>query len=647
MNLGFTFRTNHDRRLWFVLILFVAAVLLPTACVLWLISDSISKQRQISKQQLADAYRSQLKLVAQRLDQYWSQESARLEKAAQASTPAAWAAAVRLTEMDSVLLYGPDGRLLYPVPPVPPSVADAQSPEWMRARQLEERFRNEDATAAAAAYAEIAAKAQDTATIARALQSQIRCLRQGGNKAGATSVIVDRFVGPRLQSAQDAQGRVIAGDALLMAIQVMPAADGRRLKVAEELRRLLTNYESISMPSAQRLFLMKEMKAAGLPPPVSSFPTLQAEELAAKAAESGIARSFDPVLRPAGMKDVWMLGSQSGRVMGLLQTSTVKDRIAKFLATEPTPSHVRIAMIEHNADASEAIETVPAGAYLPAWRIALFSANPQPDDELARRQRALYIWTGTLILMAVLGIAFIAGRMIHRQMRLANLKSDLVATVSHELKTPLASIRLLLDTLLDQDELEPVQTREYLELMERENSRLTQMIENFLAFSRLERNRYNFRFAEACPAEIVDRAMEAFAERAAEPNVRVDVEVAPDLPALHADPGALSTVLINLLDNAYKYTSEDKRIALRAFRHDGSICFEVKDNGIGVPKSEMSKVFRDFYQVDSRLARSRGGCGLGLAIVKFIVDAHRGSVSLDSQVGQGSTFKVAVPWTKS
>ena len=545
--------------------------------------------------------------------------------------------------MDSVLLYDAGGRLLYPIPPVPPPVTDTQSPEWARARQLEERFRPDDVEAAARLRGH---RGQGGGSPYRRprFEAQIRCLRQSGKKAAAAALIVDRFVGPRLESAHDGQGRVIAADALLMAVQLIPASDPKRSKAAEELRRILTNYESSAMPSAQRLFLMKEMKSAGLP---AQFPTLQAEELAARAAESGIARSFDPVLRPAGMKDVWTLGSQSGRVVGLLRTSTVKDRIAKFLATESTPSYIRIAMIEHGADASAAIETVPAGAYLPAWRIALFSANPQPDDELARRQGALYIWTGALILTAVLGIAFVAGRMIHRQMRLANLKSDLVATVSHELKTPLASIRLLLDTLLDQEELEPVQTREYLVLMERENSRLTQMIENFLAFSRLERNRYNFRFAEACPAEIVDRAMEAFAERAAEPNVRVDVEVAPDLPPLHADPGALSTVLINLLDNAYKYTSEDKRIGVRAFRHDGSVCFEVKDNGIGVPKSEMSKVFRDFYQVDSRLARSRGGCGLGLTIVKFIVDAHRGSVTLDSQVGQGSTFKVAVPWTKS
>lgn len=643
---SFSFGTNQDRRLWFVLILFIAAVLLPTACVLWLINDSIAKQRQIARQQLADAYRSQLRLVSQRLDDFWGKQAARLSDRVQGESPATiWQALVIEGAVDSVLLYNAEGRLVYPVPSPAPASAGALPPEWSRARQLEESFVGDKLAAAAEAYGAIAAKAPDAQTAARALQAQVRCLRQAGDSRSAIAIVAERFTDPRFQSALDTQGRVIAADAMLMAIQMAQESDPRRARIAGTLRSMLTDYESSALPSAQRLFLMKEMKAAGIPG--ISFPTLAAEELAARAVELGISRSFDAVLRPAGLKDVWMLGSNSGRAVALLQTPTVKSRISSFLSSESNPASLRLELLEHGADSKSAIETTPAGAYLPAWRIGLFQVNSEPDNQLARRQRSLYLWAGGLILIAVLGIALVAGRMIHRQVKLANLKSDLVATVSHEFKTPLASTRLLLDTLLEKSELDPVETREYLEMMERENARLTQMIENFLAFSRLEHNRYNFRFTEAQPSEIVDRAMEAFADRAAEPNVRVDVEVAPDLPAMHADTGALSTVLINLLDNAYKYTGEDKQIGVRAFQQNGSICFEVRDNGIGVPKAEVSKVFRDFYQVDSRLARTRGGCGLGLTIVKFIVNAHQGSVSLDSKPGHGSTFKVQVPWTNS
>jgi two-component system, OmpR family, phosphate regulon sensor histidine kinase PhoR len=120
------------------------------------------------------------------------------------------------------------------------------------------------------------------------------------------------------------------------------------------------------------------------------------------------------------------------------------------------------------------------------------------------------------------------------------------------------------------------------------------------------------------------------------------VEVTPDLPAIHADESALVTALVNLLDNAYKYTPEEKRIALRAFAANGGVCFEVRDNGIGIAPREMKKIFLKFYQADRRLARSGGGCGLGLSIVRFLVEAHGGSVRVASEPGKGSTFTVAL-----
>lgn len=634
---------DHNRRLWFVLILFLAAVLLPTACVLWLINDSIAKQRQIARQQLAEAYRSHLKLAAERLDEYWRQESAKLMAGVQGTKPQqAWASAVASGLADSLVLYGEDGGILYPIPLAAPILVEPAS-DWTRARALEQRASLDSSLAAAAVYGSIASQAKDAQTIGLALQAQARSLRQGGERIAAATLILERFGAGQLQDAVDSQGRRIAGDALLMAIQILPASDPRRLRAARQLHGQLIRYDANAMPSAQRLFLMKEMRGAKLPADLTSFPTFEAEELAIRFVEAGSTRAFDGVLRPAGWKDVWMLGAESGQAAGLFKTESVKKRVQEFAAAQPLPPHVRMAMLERGASAAEAIETISAGTYLPEWRLALFSSGQRPFDELANRQMGLYIWIGALVVAAVTCIALAAGRIIHRQMRLASLKSDLVATVSHELKTPLTSIRLLLDTLLEQDTLEPVRMREYLELMERESARLTHMIENFLAFSRLERNRYNFRFGQVRPAEIVERATEVFAERAAEPRVRLSVDVAPDLPSIHADPGALSTVLINLLDNAYKYTQEDKQIDLRAFESGGKICFEVRDNGVGVAKSETAKVFRDFYQVDSRLARTQGGCGLGLSIVKFIVEAHKGVVSLDSNPGRGSTFTVAVP----
>ena len=137
--------------------------------------------------------------------------------------------------------------------------------------------------------------------------------------------------------------------------------------------------------------------------------------------------------------------------------------------------------------------------------------------------------------------------------------------------------------------------------------------------------------------------MGAVQDRFEIPGCQFEVQVESELPKLIADVDASGTTLINLLDNAYKYTGDEKRIQLRAYAADGNVCFEVKDNGIGISPRESKKIFRRFYQVDQSLSRSAGGCGLGLSIVQFIVTAHKGSVHVDSQPGQGSTFTIGLP----
>ncbi|MGH9722920.1 MAG: sensor histidine kinase [Bryobacteraceae bacterium] len=218
----------------------------------------------------------------------------------------------------------------------------------------------------------------------------------------------------------------------------------------------------------------------------------------------------------------------------------------------------------------------------------------------------------------------------------------MAAAVSHELKTPLSSMRLLVDTLLDEPApADSVKTHEYLALISRENARLSRLIENFLMFSRIERNQYVCRLEETQPAGVVRGALDAIGEKLQE--YEVDVDVAPGLPAIRADVGALVAVLVNLLDNAFKYTAENKQIRVRAFSNKERVCFQVADNGIGLAPKEVKKIFRKFYRVDQRLARRAGGCGLGLAIVDFIVSAHVGSIEVESRPGAGTAFTVSVP----
>jgi signal transduction histidine kinase len=228
-------------------------------------------------------------------------------------------------------------------------------------------------------------------------------------------------------------------------------------------------------------------------------------------------------------------------------------------------------------------------------------------------------------------------------MRLARLKNDLVSTVSHELKTPLASMRALVDTLSAGRYRDQRQLHDYLDLIAKENLRLSNLLENFLTFSRLERGRQHFRFEALEPARVVAEAVGALQEKLAAANCTFIQNVEPGLPQIRGDVGALSTVLINLLDNAWKYTDTDKRISARAYATQGDVCFEVADNGIGIARTETRKIFERFYQVDQSLTRQRGGCGLGLGIAHYIVRAHGGIVQVESEPGKGSTFRVTIP----
>ena len=233
-------------------------------------------------------------------------------------------------------------------------------------------------------------------------------------------------------------------------------------------------------------------------------------------------------------------------------------------------------------------------------------------------------------------------------MRVAKLKNDLVATVSHELKTPLSSIRLLVDTLLDEEgQLNPSsalngQAREYLELISRENARLTRLIENFLTFSRMERGKSHVELKSIDGREVVSQAVDAVRERFAADNCKLTIEANEPTP-LQGDLDLLVTAVVNLLDNAWKYSGDQKRVHLSCIPQDGRVVISVQDNGIGLPPSATAKVFDRFYQVDQQLTRPQGGCGLGLSIVKYLTEAHAGVVSVDSLPGKGSTFSISLP----
>lgn len=627
--------TGYGSALWPVS-LALLIVLIPTACVLWFLNEAVQNERLAARQKLLEAYRSQLPLLRERLDAYWQRQAAALDGAAgKLPGPAAFAACVRGGLADAVVCYDAAGRLAYPVPAVRP-VPMVDDVAWAAAGQLEHV--QQDMTAAAAAYDRIADRAPDPAVAARALQSQARCLARAGRTAEAIRVLSGALAEPKYARVVDAEGRLIAADAMFRALELNSDRQGPDFaRTAQRLGAWLADYDR-PLPAAQRRFLVHELsRLAGGAPRVDTLP---AEELAAAYLEAQPAAA-DGTIRPAGLTDVWHFASPSGRVVGLLRGATVLRRSAERIAAERLPVGVQIAVALPNAEpAADAIHVLPAGAILPGWRLTLSLSS---TDSVSAQRVGVYLWIAALVIVTMSIVGLMVAGLLRRQARLARLKNDLLATVSHELKTPLASIRLLVDTLLDSDPLDVDQARQYLALMAKENARLSRLIDNFLSFSRMERGKQVFEFAEVRPAEIVDRVVSAAGARFQAADCRLEIATAGELPTVMADSDALVTALLNLLDNAYKYSAGMRQIELRTAADHGRVCFAVSDHGIGLSPRAAKRIFRPFYQVDRRLSRVAGGCGLGLSIVKSIVAAHGGTISVESRPDEGSTFTLMIP----
>ncbi len=626
-------------------LLLVLIVALPTAAVLWLVREATENERLAVRQRLADVYRIQLEMARQRIAASWRQSLGELDKTAADLSPArAFAAGMRLGIADSLIVLDKSRQPSYPdiAGRSTESLVEAvdKSPEWSAARQME--FGDRNYAAAADAYERIARFSSDDNLVAIAIQSQVRSLLEASDKPTAVKILAEQIDIPRLKAATGPDGRRLSIDLMLLLVQTAKESDpALASKTAATLYAQLEDYDHADMTSAQRRFALRELQR--LFPLSVPAPTLAAEDLAAEYLEQVRDRSAPLNLQPAGIEGIWKVASPGGRVLALFRTARIAAIAKRALDEQAAPPGARLSVVDpRNSADSSAFVTVPLGPELPLWRIALTLSEDPFSGAAAERSRA-YFWTAAITLVATAALALFAAIAFRRQMRLSRLKNDLVAIVSHELKTPLSAIRLLVDTLLDQDHSDPRQTREYLQLVARENQRLSRLIDNFLTFSRLERGKQRFAAEPVDPVEVARRAIESLHDRLDEPACDFKTQIAPNLPTVKGDSDALVMVLINLLDNALKYTGPSKRIVLSVSGSTNDVCFAIEDNGIGLSPRQKRRVFDRFYQVDQQLTRAAGGCGLGLSIVKSIVAAHGGQVEVQTEVGKGSMFTVRLP----
>ena len=264
---------------------------------------------------------------------------------------------------------------------------------------------------------------------------------------------------------------------------------------------------------------------------------------------------------------------------------------------------------------------------------------PEIVSASTRPQQALMI---VLAVAMALGVFLVAGAAA-REVRVAELKSNFVASVSHDLKTPLALIQLFAETLELGRVRTPERAQEYYRIINGEAKKLTRLIENILDFSRMEAGLRPYRMEPADLSESVNKVLTRMETQFSQGNFVVTPRIESDLPRILADEGAAEQAIENLLANAMKYSGESKEIVVEAKRANGHIVVSVTDHGIGISRREQSRIFRKFYRVQRELGGGPQGTGLGLAIVDHTMRGHGGYVRVESEPERGSTFSLYFP----
>ena len=253
-----------------------------------------------------------------------------------------------------------------------------------------------------------------------------------------------------------------------------------------------------------------------------------------------------------------------------------------------------------------------------------------------------------LVLILLLDVILIAGawlifRTIRKEMELIDVKSDFVSNITHELRTPLALIRMFAETL----EMDRVKTKEkkkeYYRTILRETERLTRLVNNILSFSRMEKNARQYHFRPLLLNDVVESVLSVYNFTLSEQRFSLTTELSSSLPLISADEEAIAEAIHNVIDNAVKYSAEEKFLCVVTSQDGGMVTLTVEDHGIGIAAEHHQKIFEKFYRVSQGLVHTAKGSGVGLALVSRIVQDHKGFVRVQSSPGRGSTFILTFP----
>jgi len=284
---------------------------------------------------------------------------------------------------------------------------------------------------------------------------------------------------------------------------------------------------------------------------------------------------------------------------------------------------------------------------LPKLKLLLSENKPGFISTLFKAESGIYLFIFILIvLLMVLGFIFTIYT-LNMELRLNKLKSEFISNVSHELKSPLTSIRMMTE-LLHHDRVRTEERKSvYYAAMLQESERLSHLIDNILDFSRMDEDRKKYDFTDLDLNELLATFLESTRERMTGTGFSIKYDCPDQVPQIRADKDAILQIIYNLVDNAIKFSGKSRQIDISLFAGENELQLSVKDYGIGISGKDQEKIFDRFYRADEPRQMGIKGSGIGLTIVKRIIEAHKGHLTLESRPGEGSTFCVHLPIDKN
>jgi signal transduction histidine kinase len=619
---------DHRRRTRRIALL-VSALLIPAAAVILLGLRVLRQESELAERRAAEQQR-------EALDQLRRELTARLQ-------------ALRLGEVNR-RIGEPAGRLPSdsPIVFVAPMVQDRLVPPWqgrvdeprripefarLQSEGEDQEFRRNNPVAAADAYH----RAEQVATTARERCSARLSLGRGYMKAGraADAVRIDRAALRECGDVMDTDG-VPFGLYAAQRLLTGTASDTQHAVTDYLVRRV--NTPAWRSPN-EALLLQSLLQAIGSPITVEPLRALageirRSEQIAALARDTHehLAK-LQRAARSAPGDLAWIGYGDEPWLLTLVSPTSFAAPVVMAVSSQgilPADVTLRVAA---------AARTVPLGDGFVdlhvEWPRGRFAAPPAPG--------MLY---GSM-LFTVLGAALLAGylllRDVHREAETAALRSHFVASVSHELKTPLTSIRAHAETMLMGRTATAQATTDYLKTIVSETERLTRLVDSVLDFSRIDQGQKAYVLQETPLEQVVHSAARAMEYPLAQLGFTLSIASDGTAPVVRADPEALTQAILNLLGNAIKYSGDARTIEMRIGTRRDEAYVDVVDHGIGIARDDQARIFDRFHRVQSVATTGIAGTGLGLTLALHVVEAHRGRIAVDSHPGRGSTFSVRIP----